>query len=59
MGTATTMYAVVAVLTNALAQFRDPELIAAAILAGLAVDIVLATVAPTPALPRRMWAVER
>lgn len=57
LGTATTMYAVVAVLTNALAQFRDPELIAAALLAGLAVDIVLATVAPTPALPRRMSAV--
>lgn len=55
-GTATTMYTAVAVLTNALSQFRDPELIVAAVLAGVAADLVLVGLRPDPARPRRYWA---
>lgn len=55
LGTATTMFAVVGILTNALSAFHNPALILAAVLAGLASDVVLALLRPAAHRPRRFW----
>lgn len=55
LGTATTLFTVVGIATNALSAFRSPALILAAVLAGLASDAVLALLHPATHRPRQFW----
>jgi hypothetical protein len=55
-GTATTIYASVGVLLGAAYAFPHPMLLAAAVLAGLLVDGLLAVLGPAAGRPRRFWA---
>jgi hypothetical protein len=55
-GTATTIYGSVGVLLGAVDAYRLPAMVAAAILAGLAVDGLLRLLGPSASLPQRFWA---
>ena len=54
-GTATTIYGAVGVLIGAVDAFHLPAMIAAAVLAGLAVDGLLRLLAPSAGRPGRFW----
>jgi hypothetical protein len=55
-GTATTSYAAVGVLMGAVDAYRLPAVVAAAVLAGLAVDGLLRLLEPSASRPQRFWA---
>jgi hypothetical protein len=55
-GTATTIYGSVGVLIGAVDAYRRPAIMAAAVLAGLAVDGLLRLLGPSAGRPRRFWA---
>src|SRR4029453_16723626 len=55
-GTATTIYASVGVLMGAVDAYRLPAMVAAAVLAGLAVDGLLRLLEPSASRPQRFWA---
>jgi hypothetical protein len=54
-GTATTIYTAVGVLMGAVDAYRLPAMVAAAILAGLAVDALLRLLEPSASRPQRFW----
>ena len=54
-GLALTVFGLLAVLSGAIDEFALPERIPAALLAGLAVDLLAAVLRPSPAEPRRFW----
>ena len=56
-GTATTIYGSVGMLMGAVDAYRLPAMVAAAVLAGLAVDILLRLLGPSASRPQRFWAV--
>ena len=55
-GTATTIYGSVGVLIGGVDAYRQPTMVAAAVLAGLAVDGLLRLLGPLAGRPRRLWA---
>jgi hypothetical protein len=55
-GTATTIYGAVGVLMGAVDAYHLPAMVAAAVSAGLAVDLLLRPLAPSAGRPRRFWA---
>jgi hypothetical protein len=55
-GTATTIYSGVGVLIGAVDAYRQPAIVAAAVLAGLATDGLLRLLGPSSDRPRRYWA---
>jgi hypothetical protein len=54
-GTATTIYTGVGVLMGAVEAYRLPAMVAAAMLAGLAVDALLRLLGPSASRPQRFW----
>ena len=56
MGTTTTIYGSVGVLMGAVDAYRLPAMVAAAVLAGLAVDGLLRLLEPSASRPQRFWA---
>jgi hypothetical protein len=55
-GTATTSYTAMGVLMGAVDAYRLPAMVAAAVLAGLAVDGLLRLLEPSASRPQRFWA---
>jgi hypothetical protein len=56
LGTTTTIYGSVGVLMGAVDAYRLPAMVAAAVLAGLAVDGLLRLLEPSASRPQRFWA---
>lgn len=56
-GTVTTLFTTVAVLTAAIAEFERAGLVPAAVVAGLAADVLIWRLRPSPARPVAYWAV--
>ena len=57
MGTATTLFTTIAVLTGALDEFALPLFVVAAAVAGLLTDVLLRVLRPSPDRPQAFWAV--
>ena len=57
MGTATTLFTTIAVLTGALDEFALPLFVVAAAVAGLLTDLLLRALRPSPHRPRAFWSV--
>jgi hypothetical protein len=56
LGAATTIYGSVGVLIGAVDAYRQPTIVAAAVLAGLAVDGLLRLLGPLAGRRWRLWA---
>jgi hypothetical protein len=56
VGTATTVFTTVALVSGALEEYRTPLLLLAAFLAGVATDLLLRGLRPSPERPRATWA---